>query len=297
MTLILVRKLLRDVRIPLIVVALLLAAFQVLWARETQNITTWLMPLLERELFRGLESFLKDLFRETPGKIVQTLIGGETINLQRALDIFSIGYVHPFTQTILAIWAIGRATGAIAGEIDRGTMELLLAQPLARRQLVLAHLLVDAVTIPILCLSTWGGTWLGAWLFEFLGNANPRLQIDPMVFGPALLNVAVLVFAVSGLTLVLSSAGRFRNRVLGLAILLFLVQFLINVVGQLWEPARAIRPFTVFYYFQPQAIILDPDWASDGAIWRRLGVLFLVGCAGYGLACWVFCRRDVPAPL
>ena len=48
------------------------------------------------------------------------------------MDMLSIGYVHPLMQTIFCIWAVGRASGAIAGEMDRGTMELLLAQPLAR---------------------------------------------------------------------------------------------------------------------------------------------------------------------
>ena len=49
------------------------------------------------------------------------------------MDMLSIGYVHPLVQIIFCIWAVGRASGAVAGELDRGTMELLLAQPLSRR--------------------------------------------------------------------------------------------------------------------------------------------------------------------
>src|SRR5262249_19690192 len=104
---------------------------------------------LEAILFKG------------PGKVMQTLMGGESINLENAMHMLSIGYVHPLMQTIFCIWAIGRASGAIAGEIDRGTMELLLAQPVPRWRIVLAHFLVDLLTIPVLCLSLWGGTWLG----------------------------------------------------------------------------------------------------------------------------------------
>jgi ABC-2 type transport system permease protein len=70
-------------------------------------------------------------------------MGGESIQLDQVMDMLTIGYVHPLTQTILCIWAIGRASGAIAGEIDRGTMELLLAQPVPRSRVVLAHLAVD----------------------------------------------------------------------------------------------------------------------------------------------------------
>jgi ABC-2 type transport system permease protein len=113
------------------------------------------------------------------------------------------------------------------------------------------------------------------------------------------------VFAVSGLTMALSACGRFRWRVLGTAVLLTLVQFLINVVGQLWEAAAVVRPFTVFYYYQPQLIILHGRWTvglalGDGgspAQVPMVAILFAVGAVGYGLAWWVFSRRDLPAPL
>src|SRR5258708_32498575 len=68
-------------------------------------------------------------------------------------------------------WAIGGGASAIAGEIDRGTMELLLAQPLARFKLILAHFIVDVLTIPVLCLSLWAGTCLG-WLM--IGPIQPE---------------------------------------------------------------------------------------------------------------------------
>ena len=55
-------------------------------------------------------------------------------------------------------------------------MELLLAQPLPRYRLVLAHLAVDLLTIPLLCVSLWAGNWLGAWLVGILdrGAAEGR---------------------------------------------------------------------------------------------------------------------------
>ena len=91
----------------------------------------------------------------------------------RARDVLSIGYVHPLTQTILCVWVIGRAAGAIAGEIDRGTMELLQAQPLPRYRVILAHLGVDVLTIPLLCLCVWAGNWRGS-AFRDRSNGSRR---------------------------------------------------------------------------------------------------------------------------
>jgi ABC-2 type transport system permease protein len=85
--------------------------------------------------------------------------------------------------------------------------------------------------------------------------------------------------------------------VLGVAVILALVQFLINLIGQLWEPAEVLRPFTVFYYYQPQPLILDADWYRQGDVWLHAGVLAGAATVGYGMALWTFCRRDLPAPL
>jgi ABC-2 type transport system permease protein len=308
----LVGKLLRDIRLALVLVAVLLAGYQALWAKITYRISGELMPMLAWLARRGgvgLDEVEKTIF-EGPGRVMKTLIGGENISLFRVTDAMSIGYVHPLTQTILCIWAIGRAAGAVAGELDRGTMELLLAQPVPRHRIILAHLLVDLVTIPILCLSLWAGNWLGIW-FVSPHEVNPITgqegdAISPMIFWPALGNVSALLFAMSGFTMWLSARGRFRGRVLGAAVFITLLQFLTNLIGQLWEAVAPLRQLTVFYYYQPQQIILGHGWHVDvGMLWNYgpLGsvnvaiVLAAVGVIGYALAFWIFCRRDLPAPL
>jgi ABC-2 type transport system permease protein len=318
----LVFKLLRDIRWPLVVVCLLLLAFEALWVKITQRTTGELFPL-----FQGMAAAqkispvdLESVLFKGPGKIVQTLMGGENIKIDRAMHMLSIGYVHPLIQTLFCIWAIGRSTSAIAGELDRGTMELLLAQPIRRPQLVLAHLGVDLITIPILALSLWGGTWLGTWLVGPIEVTAPPLQLPiavpddpealqlyPAAFAPALLNVAAMIFAVSGCTMTMSALGRFRWQVMGAAVLFTLLQFLVNVFGQLWEVAAPLRALTLFYYYQPQQIVLADRWQVPiGPFWTDgpavaqvpvLAVLFGVGIIGYSAAWWIFSRRDLPAPL
>jgi ABC-2 type transport system permease protein len=316
----LIRKLIRDIQLPLFVVALFLIGFQCLWVKITQRITVQLVPF-----FRGLAMAqgmaperIEQVFFGGPGKIMRTLMGGENVTLDRAMDMMTIGYVHPLMQTIFCIWAIGRASGAIAGEIDKGTMELLLAQPLRRSRLILAHLCVDLVTIPFLCFSLWAGTWLGNWMvgpiliqaeelqkLPFPVHLDPAaLEVNPAAFGIGLWNVAALLFAVSGYSMWASAAGRFRWKVLGITVFVTLIMFLVNVVGQLWDALAVVRPLTVFYYYQPQQIILRHQWsvtldAVNGGHYgvNVLAVLFTVGATGYAMALWTFCRRDLPAPL
>jgi beta-exotoxin I transport system permease protein len=296
MTRTLILKLLRDYRLGLIVVALLLFLFQVLWSLVAKRVSTEI-PQAFAPFGLNME-MIRDIVFRGPGKIIQSLLGGENLRLERSMDVLSMEYVHPLTQTILCVWAIGRASGAIAGELDRGTMELLLAQPIRRSQVILAHFVVDLIAIPILCLSMWAGTCTGATLVGFSSEASdPNLRVELGRFGPALVNVGLLVFAVSGITMALSAAGRFRGRVMGGAVLLALLQFLVNVIGQLWSPFEPLRRFTVFYYYEPQPMILNLHWAIERGPWINLGVLLAVGTAGYGFALWKFCARDLPAPL
>ncbi len=345
LTFVLVRKLLRDVRVSLLLVCMLLLLYQILWAKVTHNLLEQSLPTLAATIPGGqkfLDEALKVLLSQGPGKLLQSLMGGEGIQIDRAMDMLSIGYVHPLMVTIFCIWAIGRSSGAIAGEIDRGTMELILSQPLARPRIIIAHLIVDLITIPIICLSLWAGNWLGDWL---LGPIEPKpldlpagqvegaaplpgipgglfppvdpeeesaaqkekLRTNPTAFGPALFAVGSLIFAVSGLTMWLSARGRFRWRVLGTAVFVFLLMFLLNLIGQMWpEGLGWARPLTIFYYYQPQPIILGQGWLVDVRFSNTgealiavpsVVVLLGIGLVGYAAALGTFLRRDIPAPL
>jgi ABC-2 type transport system permease protein len=298
MTFVLVRKLLRDVWLPLTVVCALLFLFQLLWAQVTNRITTQIIVDLQRA---GLTlEFLQDMLlsrTQVIGQLVQAIIGGEQVELNRSDNFMSISYMHPLVLTIMGIFAVGRAANAIAGEIDRGTMELLLAQPIRRSQIILAHLLVDLTVFPALCLAMWLGTYVGTWWTGMQTSANAMQRIDPMRFLPALMSIGAILFATSGITMWISSMGRSRARVWGWAITIFLCMFLINVFGQIWDWLDFLRPFTIHYHYQPQQIILREGWQANPNVWWHLGVLVTAGSVGYLLAWLTFTRRDLPAPL
>lgn len=315
----LVWKLLRDVRTAFVIIALLLFGFQILWVKVTQRAVTQISPFFTTIAERAgvAAKLIEDQLFSGPGKIVQTLAGGENMHFERAADMLSIGYVHPLMQIMLCVWAIGRAASALVGELDRGTMELLLAQPIPRGRIVAAHLIVDVIIIPALAFCLWLGTWSG---YQMLGPFDVDmaevkkqfsmlpfpvvvnrefLTVDLWQFFPAIFNIMALMFAVSGVTMAISAGGRFRGQVLGIAVVTFLVMFLVNLVGQLWETISSLRPLTVFYYFQPQKIVLNGNWQVSLPFGNMNGtwVLLVVGIVGYIWAWRHFRSRDLPAPL
>src|SRR5262249_33787865 len=120
---------------------------------------------------------------------------------------------------------------------------------------------------------------------------------------PGLTNTLAFMFAVSGITIALSASGRSRWKVMGYAVLIVVVMFVANTIGQLWEPSGFVRPLTLFFYYQPQKVMLDGNWLVDvSKEWSGMplvpgaGVLLSVGSLGYLFALWTFTRRDLPAP-
>ena len=135
MTWILVRKLLRDVRPALIVVCVILFGFATLWVKITQRVTSEIAPVFNSiALFVGDKKLFEDVLFKGPGKVSQAALGWGDLNFERPTDFLAMSMLHPVVLVLSVVWAIGRAAGAVAGEIDRGTMELLLSQPIPRHQ-------------------------------------------------------------------------------------------------------------------------------------------------------------------
>jgi ABC-2 type transport system permease protein len=315
MTLLLARKLLRDILPALTVVCLLLVAFSCFWTKIAQRVTTEISPF-----FTGLAKLsninpklMDEVVFKGPGKVAQSVMGGADVRFERPNDFLAVELLHPVVLTLCGLWAVGRASGAIAGELDRGTMELLLSQPVPRGRLIGAHLLVDAVVIPVVCLSLVLGTQLGLWLvgpftvdYTMLQKLTSNSPFKPDM-GPETLdvsaarqiwgtvNTAGLMFAFSGLTMAISSINRNRWKATGYACFVYVGMFIANVVGQLWDTVSWMRPASLFYYYQPQKIWLAGEWTVDGI--PVMPVLLAVGVGGYAVAYRILTTRDLPAPL
>ncbi len=81
-----------------------------------------------------------------------------------------------FLPIILGIFAITAGTGALAGEEDKGTLELLVTLPISRTQLVIAKALGLLVTLILALLLTLIGAMVS------VAIANPQLE-TPISFG------------------------------------------------------------------------------------------------------------------
>lgn len=316
----------------------ILAGFGIIWARVLQRTLEQVAPFF-RMLANQSGMHSKDIesvIFDGPAKMLRTLIGGERVNLENAMDLLSVALVHPLLVGLIGMWAIGRGT-ALVGELDRGTLELLLSQPVSRRMVNFSQMVFDILCWPILALALCGGLSFGVWsinpiqekpippeLLRKMDSARPwwlrvetlvtraqkdpapgrqdRMKLRPTQFLRAAPAVAGLGFALSGLSFALASFGRSRIKLLGILATVFFLMYLANLLAQLFEPMAWIRPLTVFYYYHPQEMALGlSSWVElrewGGGQVPGILVLGLVGLAGYGVGSWQMARRDLPVPV
>lgn len=179
---------------------------------------------------------------------------------------------------LLFVFTIGMGTSALAGEEDRRTMDLLLAQPVSRERIVLQNFLAMATLSAVLC----------ATLVVVLLASNAPTGLDLSLVGILAANVGVwllglligaLALAIGGLT------GR-RGLTLGVSAAVAVAAFFLYGLAPLVDalaPAQKLSPFWWYLGSKPLNNGFDV----------MLGLIAVFTAALVGLAVWGFRRRDV----
>jgi ABC-type transport system involved in multi-copper enzyme maturation permease subunit len=227
-----------------------------------------------------------DAIRElaNSGAIPRQLMNFGSGNLFSVPGAITIGFQHPLAIAFLGIFAIGTTTGAIAGERERGTLEVLLARPLSRRSLYVTIAIAVAVLLAVELVSLLAGLWTGVLLTDIGDQVNGSALW--LVFANGLLLWGA--FAAFGLA---ASVSFDRHApAIGLALAYLLVNYFLEILGSLWTDAAWSQEYSLFHHFQPAELLTGKADPTDFLI---LGVAILVPVA-YALV--IFPRRDLAAP-
>lgn len=264
----LLRRLLKRHGVFLAVIGLLLAGFQVLICAIVSSIN---IEGAMREISQSLPPFMQALLSE------EFALGLSS----RGLVVFA--WNHPVVLALLAAPMILLASRAIAGEIEAGTMELLLSQPLSRSTYLATQIIFAVLVLLALAGMMLIGIYLGLSLFKLH-------QVLPWrTFLPVAANLVSLQIAIYGVTLLLSATAREGGRVVTVALLFVLISYLLQAVARLWPVIQFMLNYTIFEYYSPQQIVV-----SNLSPWRNMLILLGVGLVSGGLGWWKFMRRDIP---
>ena len=185
--------------------------------------------------------------------------------------------VFSLAPLALAFFPILACAGAIAGAEERGTLDVLLGNPLPRWQLVAGSFLATALSLLGILAVVGLLTYVTAVLFD--------VDLSLLTTAGAVLNLWPISMFFGGLALLCSAL--FHRRALAVAIpggMLF-AAYLADALGRISDDLEDLRPASVFYYYG--------STIKDGIDWSNFAGVTLAALLLALLAALAFSRRDI----
>ena len=255
---------------------------RILWEHRVR------LPLIA--LFALAWGFLIVTFYAYADTTTQTNFGPDQIRV--ALRIFGgnwlaiwvgLGAAHPLLLAASGVIACGTAVRSVAGELEGGTLELVLSRPVERARHLAAYVVFTLGALAAVA-ALYGIGAYAAWLAV---HPEPG-SLSAASLARASILLALLLWAIAGYSLVCSAFASERGRALGIAvgltIGLFAWNFLASLVGVL-APFARISPW---YWFNPSPVLGGGAFPYGDAL-----VLAAVAAICSAVAFWRFLGRDL----
>ncbi|MDP6676736.1 MAG: ABC transporter permease subunit [Pirellulales bacterium] len=202
----------------------------------------------------------------------------------------ALAFVDPVVVLTATVWGVTRGSDAVSGQLERGTLEMILAQPVRRRALYSTQAFATICGGFCLCVVLYASVFTAIQFGPWSGKVNP------LHFLPAAFNVFGLMVCMSGLATCVSSWDSYRWRTIGILCAFYVTSLLTKLIGRLSETLNWVGYFSVFNAYEPQRLV-----GGDVSDWKLLlqynGILLGIGITGYVIGGYIFSRRDLPAPL
>ena len=225
----------------------------------------------------------------------------------------AVTFDEPIVVLCVSVFAIARGSDVVSGELNRGTMELLLAQPVSRWQVLTCQALVTVVGILLLALTAWAGTLAGIMTntveeqaprpsitIPGIGLSIPysleapkkvrvpmRDKVDAEDFVPGAFNLGALGVCLAGISTLVSSCDRYRWRTIGLVVGFYVVQTILKLAGMAIEEVAWLKKLSLFTAYEPQKFVAtavhDAEHTWSLILRDSAGTFLDLGPLGYNL--------------
>ena len=207
--------------------------------------------------------------------------GGDIFSLSGAM---ALGAIHPISLILNSIFAAGFATSSVAGERQRGTLEVLLARPLSRQTVYVTLLVAVLGFIGAAVAASLVGSTIGA----AIGGVASELVPARLPF--FWLNAVLLFGAIAAVGLAASVSFDRLTPAIGLTVGFTVISYFLEVLGTLWPDAQGLQPYSVFHYFDAKQVL------EGNVVVGNFVILAAVAAVAIGWAIVEFPRRDLAAP-
>src|SRR5512133_1560706 len=221
---------------------------------------------------------LNKLAEDYPEALQAFIAFGGAVDYSSAAGYLGIELFSLMVPLLLLVAAIGTGAGAIAGEEERGTLELLLANPVSRRRVVLEKALALALEVAALGLVLWLALWVGALAAD--------MDISAGHHAAATLSAVLLALAFGSIAILLGAATGRRALAIGVTAAAGVAAYLVNGLAPLVDALEVPQKLSPFYHYAAG----DP--LRHGLSPSHVAVLVVIAVIATALAPVAFSRRD-----
>lgn len=214
--------------------------------------------------------------------LLKALLGSELGDAFGPHVFKALPWVHPIVLAVFWAHELTFCSRVPVGEIDRGTIDILLGLPVSRWQAYLSETLVFLASGVALFGLGVAGNYTGC----LLAGAETFPTPDRLVV--ILGNGYCLYLAVGGITYFFSSLADRRGRAVGWGLSVVLASFLLTFLAEFWEPAKTISFLSLLSYYRPVLVFQESGWPLGDMV-----VLVVLGVVFWTVGGVIFDRRDI----
>ncbi len=248
----------------------------------TYTLLTVLLMWMYVALFPSLQkqaANFDQLFKTYP-KGLMAAFGIETLSFDH-FDSYLSTETFNFTWPLLVVLiSISFASSGIAGDIERGTSEILLARPLSRAKIFFGRYFA---TLAVLIVFTGLSVYTPVMFASF-----SSITYDLSQFHTFLVLSLLYAWAVMSVSFCISTLVSEKGKALGLAGGLFVLMYIFNLFGQLSDKVSWMTKISYFKYFDPIEGLVHHHLAAGPLLVFGLSILLATG-----LGVFWFQRRDI----
>lgn len=222
---------------------------------------------------------LDKLVEEYPEALKAFIAFGGAVDYTSGVGYLGSELFSFMVPLLFIICAVGHGAGAIAGEEERGTLDLLLSNPVTRRRLALEKTAAMALELVGLGAVLWVALWVGA--------AIVGMDVSAGHLAAATASAALLALAFGAIAFMIGAAAPHRALAIGVATAGAVAAYLVNGLAALVEALEAPQKASPFYHYA----VGDP--LRQGLALDHSLFLVAIAAAATVVGVLAFERRDV----
>jgi ABC-2 type transport system permease protein len=211
-------------------------------------------------------------FLQSPPKAMTAFLGGSA-DFFHPVGWLSLGMTHPVILALLTSSALLVSAGSVATEIERGTIDLVLARPVGRARFLAAKALASIVAVTA---AEMGGLVAVLIARQTIGDVAdlPFASVLRAFAGSWLLFVG---FAMVGL--LVSASSSLRGRAIGITVGVVVAWFFLNFIALLIDGVSGLRFASPFHYFRPTDLLTGTAPGGDVLVLAAVPLITAVATA------------------